>query len=128
MVTALVCSSKLRLSAWEAYVLSSACPGQSTERRWQRFMSNRWVRVNSLYVPLVLAAIHRWKGQRLYRALDTTVLWNRYGIIHLLVTCCGRAVPFLWRVLEHSSATVSTKRYLSMLRLAHRLLQPYAER
>ncbi|MFQ4136698.1 hypothetical protein PGN35_010285 [Nodosilinea sp. PGN35] len=44
------------------------------ERRWQRSMSNRRVRIKSLYVPLVLAAIHRWKGRRLYLVLNTTVL------------------------------------------------------
>ncbi|WP_225906619.1 MULTISPECIES: transposase [Thermoleptolyngbya] len=127
MVTALVCSGRLSLPQWEAYVPSRARQAQSTERRWQRFLGNRRVRVKSLYVPLVLAAIHRWQGRRLYLALDTTVLWNRYCRIHLTVTCCGRAVPLLWRVLEHPSATVSTKRYLPMLRLAHRLLQSYPD-
>ncbi|WP_297082963.1 transposase [Thermoleptolyngbya sp. C42_A2020_037] len=127
MVTALVYSSKLSLPEWEVHVPSRARQAQSTERRWQRFMGNRWVRIKSLYVPLVLAAIHRWKGRRLYLALDTTVLWNRYCMIHLSVTCCGRAVPLLWRVLEHSSASVSANRYLPMLRLAHRLLEDYPD-
>jgi len=90
-------------------------------------MVNRRVRVKSLYVPLVLAAIHRWKGRRLYLALDITVLWNRYCMIHLSVICCGRAVPLLWRVLEHPSTTVRAQRYLPMLRLAHRLLQSYPD-
>lgn len=125
MVTALVCSSRLSLPAWEAYVPSRARQAQSTERRWQRFMKNRRVRVKSLYVPLVLAAIHRWQGRRVYLALDTTVLWNRYCMIHLSVTCCGRAIPLLWKVLEHSSATVSAHHYRPMLRLAHRLLQDH---
>ncbi len=127
MVTALVCSSRLSLPEWEAYVPSRARQAQSTERRWQRFMSNRRVRIKSLSVPLVLAAIHRWKGRRLYLALDTTVLWNRYCMVHLTVTCCGRAVPLLWRVLEHPSAPVSAARYLPMLRLTHRLLQDYPD-
>ncbi|HZG41089.1 MAG TPA: hypothetical protein VEZ50_20625 [Nodosilinea sp.] len=58
MVTALVCSGRLSLPEWEAYVPSRARRAQSTERRWQRFIGNRRVRVKSLYVPLVLAAIH----------------------------------------------------------------------
>jgi len=123
----LVCSGRLSLPDWEAYVPSRARQAQSTERRWQRFMVNRRVRVKSLYVPLVLAAIHRWKGRRLYLALDITVLWNRYCMIHLSVICCGRAVPLLWRVLEHPSTTVRAQRYLPMLRLAHRLLQSYPD-
>ncbi len=48
-------------------------------------------------------------------------------MIHLSVSCCGRAVPLLWRVLEHPSATVRTERYLPMFRLAHRLLQSHPD-
>ena len=76
-------------------------------RRWQRFVSNQRSRVRSLYVPLVLGAIENWHTQRLYLALDTTMLWNRFCIIHLSIVCGGRAVPFLSKVLEHKSSTVA---------------------
>ena len=56
-----------------------------------------------MYVPLVIAALSGWKPHRLYLALDTTVLWARYCMIHLSVVCCGRAVPLLWRVLEQAN-------------------------
>ena len=52
----------------------------------------------------VMAAISSWHHHRLYLALDTTVLWNRFCIIHLSIVCCGRAIPFLWKVKEHKSA------------------------
>lgn len=100
MVTAVVCSGQLNLPLWESYIVSRAKQAQSTERRWQRFLANRKIRPKSLYIPLILAAINRWKGARLYLALDTTVLWERYCMIHLSVVCCGRAVPLLWRVLS----------------------------
>jgi len=58
-----------------------------------------------MYV-LVMRALSGW-SDHLYLALDTTILWNRYCMIHLSVVCCGRAVPLLWRVLEHRSATVA---------------------
>ena len=80
-----------------------------------------------MYVPLVMAAIRNWQGQRLYLALDTTVLWNRFCVIHLSVVCCGRAVPFLWKGLEHKSSTVAFSEYKLMLRLAHRLLSQYPD-
>ena len=80
-----------------------------------------------MYVPLVMAAISNWQGQRLYLALDTTVLWNRFCIIHLSVVCCGRAVPFLWKVKEHKSSTVAFREYKLVLRLAHRLLSNYPD-
>lgn len=102
MVTALLFSGTLSLPEWEPYVPSRARQAQSVERRWSRFLQNVRVRVERLYVPIVLAALNGWEKQRLYIALDTTVLWNKYCMIHLSVICCGRAVPFLWRVLEHS--------------------------
>ena len=74
-----------------------------------------------------MAAISNWQGQRLYLALDTTVLWNRFCIVHLSVVCCGRAVPFLWKVKEHKSATVAFSEYKLMLRLAARLLSNYPD-
>ena len=105
MINALICSNKINLSEWESYVPSRGTQAQSTERRWQRFIRNRRIRVRSLYVPLVMAAISNWNQQRLYLALDTTMLWNRFCIIHISVVCNGRAVPFLWKVLAHKSST-----------------------
>lgn len=126
MINALICSSKINLSQWESYVISRANQAQSIERRWQRFVHNSRIRVRSLYIPLVMAAISDWNGQRLYLALDTTVLWNRYCMIHLSIICGGRAIPFMWKVMEHKSSTVSFKDYKLMLRLSHRLLSKHS--
>ena len=48
-------------------------------------------------------------------------------MIHLSVVCCGRAVPLLWRVLEHGSATVAFKEYKGMLRKARWLLRQHPD-
>ena len=142
MINALICSGTINLSEWESYVPSRATQAQSTERtyraaeetsavsssrRWQRFIRNHRIRVRSLYVPLVMAAISNWHHQRLYLALDTTMLWNRFCMIQISVVCGGRAVPFLWKVLAHKSATVAFTEYKFMLKLAHRLLSNYPD-
>lgn len=127
MVSALLYSGELNLAAWEPYVVSRATKAQSTERRWQRFMDNCRISVMAIYVPLVLAALSGWKQQRLYLALDTTVLWDRFCMIHLSVVCCGRAVPLLWRVLEHGSATVAFEAYQPVLRRARWLLRHHPD-
>lgn len=75
MANALVCSGQLSLSAWEPAVPSRATKAQSVERRWQQFLVNVQIRVSTLYVPLVLVALSGWKPDRLYLALDTTVVW-----------------------------------------------------
>ncbi len=127
MINALICSGTINLSEWEAYVPTKATQAQSTERRWQRFIRNRRIKIRSLYLPLVMAAIDGWQTKRLYLALDTTMLWNRFCIIHLSVVCCGRAIPLLWKVLEHQSSTVAFDEYKIILRLAQRLLSQYPD-
>ncbi len=127
MINALICSSKINLSEWESYVIGRATKAQSVERRWQRFIRNRKIKVKSLYIPLVLTAISNWNSSRLYLALDTTVLWNRFCVIHLSVVCGGRAIPFLWKVLEHKSSTVAFSEYKLMLKLAEKLLFNYPD-
>jgi hypothetical protein len=127
MVAALLSSQKLTLSEWEPHIPGQALQAQSYERRWQRFFSNPKINVEQLYVPLVLAALSKYKRRRLYLAIDTTVLWDRYCMIHLAVICCGRAIPLLWKVIEHDSATVSFAEYKPLLHMAHKLLCDYPD-
>jgi hypothetical protein len=95
MINGLIGSGQLSLSAWEPYVHSNAEQAQSLERRWRRFLENTRVCVEKLYLPLVIAALNDWQKHRLYLAIDTTVLWNRFCMIHISVVCCGRAIPLL---------------------------------
>jgi hypothetical protein len=127
MVSALIGSGKLSLSAWEPYVTSQATQAQSFERRWRRFLTNSSINSEHIYIPLVMAALSQWKNQRLYLAIDTTVLWDKYCMIHLSVVCCGRAIPLLWDVLEHESATVAFSDYQRLLRKARWLLRGYSD-
>lgn len=125
MVAALLSSQKLTLSEWEQHVSSKALQAQSYERRWHRFFFNPKINVEQLYIPLVLAALSQYKNRRLYLAIDTTMLWDKYCMIHLAVICCGRAIPLLWKVIEHDSATVSFSEYKPMLHMARKLLSDY---
>ena len=125
MVSALIGSGKLSLPAWEPHVTSKATQAQSFERRWRRFLTNKKINIEHIYLPLVMAALSKWKNQRLSLAIDTTVLWDKYCMIHLSVVCCGRAIPLLWDVLEHESATVAFAEYERLLRKARWLLRGY---
>jgi hypothetical protein len=125
MITALICRGQLSPPKWESYVMSRASKAQSFERRWHRLFGNPLVQINQLYLLLVLLTLRQWEGRRLYLALDTTVLWNQSCMIHLSVVCCARAVPLLWRVLEHGSATVAVEEYRPLLHRARWLLRHY---
>jgi hypothetical protein len=127
MVYGLLCSGKISLSAWEPYVISRATQSQSYERRWNRYLKNPRISVERLYLPLVMLALKGWQSHRLYVAIDTTVLWDKYCMIHLSVVCCGRAVPLMWKVLEHESATVSFEAYQGLLRKARWILRGHPD-
>lgn len=126
MVLGLIGSGRLCLCAWEAHILSSA-KAQSLQRRWRRFLGNSRVRVPDLYVSLLLATLQDRPKQRLYLALDTTVLWNRFCMIHISVLCGGRAVPLVWRVLEHNSAAVAFDTYRALLDSAHQAVGSFPD-
>ena len=64
MVSALIGSGKLSLSAWEPYVTSQATQAQSFERRWRIFLTNSSINVEYIYIPLVMAALSQWKNQQ----------------------------------------------------------------
>ena len=123
IVTGVLLSQSLHLTEWEPFVISRAIQAQSYQKRWSRFLKNHRVEVEKIYIPLVMAAINNWGESRIYLALDTTMLWNKYCMTHLSIICSGRAIPFLWSVEEHSSATIGFKVYQPLLRKASWLLR-----
>ena len=116
------------LSPWtveESPLGSRLCPAVPEKRKvWSGVGSGFWagerISVTHLYVPLVLASLKRWQQHRLYLALDTTMLWNRYCMIHLSVVCCGRAVPLpraCWNTAVPLSRSRNTSRCCEKLAL-----------
>jgi hypothetical protein len=129
MVTALLSSQSLNQARWEPYVQSRAEQANSYQRRWNRFCNNGRVAVEMIYIPLILATIQIWKekGERLYLAIDTTLLWNQYCFVHLAVVCGGRAVPLMWIGLEHGSASIAFEKYEPFLDRAKGYLQDFED-
>jgi hypothetical protein len=129
MVTALLSSQSLNQARWEPYVQSRAEQANSYQRRWNRFCNNGRVAIEKIYIPLILSAIEIWKetGERLYLAIDTTLLWNEYCFVHLAVVCGGRAVPLMWIGLEHGSASIAFEKYEPFLDRAKGYLQDFED-
>lgn len=127
MVSGVLLSQSLSLTEWEPYVISRAQQAQSYQKRWSRFLKNPKVHPEKLYIPLVMAAIKDWSNRRLYLALDTTVLWNQYCMIQVSLICGGRALPLLWKVIKHQSASVAFEVYQPLLRKASWLLRHHQD-
>jgi hypothetical protein len=53
------------------------------------------------------------------------MLWGKYCIIRISVVYRGRAVPLVWKVLEHASSAVAFDAYKALLNKAAQLLVPF---
>lgn len=115
MVVGLILSSKISLTDWLDYVSSRAMFAQSVQRRFSRWLNNSRIQERKLYAPLIRQALEEWKLPRLILALDTSLLWNRYCLIRISLIYRGRAVPVMWKVMEHESSSVAHSDYSKLL-------------
>jgi hypothetical protein len=115
MMAGLIQAGKISLTAWVPYVHSRAVYAQSTVRRFTRWLENTRIDVHALYGPLIQHAIAEWGAQRVYLALDTSMLWNTYCLVRISLVYRGRAIPMVWTVLEHPSSSVAYDVYKELL-------------
>ncbi|GAB4370991.1 MAG: hypothetical protein Kow00121_12170 [Elainellaceae cyanobacterium] len=122
MVIGLVCSECINLSKWRVYVRTRAVFAQSHQRRFSWWLHNPRINVQKLYSALIQVALSRWEVSSITLIEDTSLLWDEYCLIRLLVQYRGRAVPLVWRVIRHGSSAVSFEVYQTMLKRAARLV------
>jgi hypothetical protein len=122
MLTGLLQSGLIGLNAWVPYVQGRATYAQSTVRRFSRWLTNDRIVVHQLYGPLMQHTLMAWGEHQLYLALDTSMLWDQYCQVRIAVIYRGRAIPLVWRVLEHHSSSISYAVYHDLLRQAAALL------
>ena len=122
MVVGLMQAGNISLTAWAPYVHSRAAYAQSTVRRFARWLDNDRIDVHALYAPLIQQALAEWGTQVLALALDTSTLWNTYCLVRISLVYRGRAVPLVWKVLDHPSSRVAYNVYKEMLEKVAELL------
>ena len=122
MVVGLLGAGCISLSKWGNHIQTRALMAQSRQRRFSRWLHNKRIEPLDLYAPIIKQALHRWGEQPVYLILDTSMLWNRYCLIRLSVQYRGRAVPLLWKVIEHPSSAVALSVYQPLLEEARALL------
>lgn len=115
MVVGLIRSERISPTAWVPYVESRAQYAQSTQRRFARWVYNDRIHVGELYGPLIQEALSEWGEHILYLALDTSRLFEEYCLIRISLIFRGRAVPVVWKVIEHKSNTVAYEAYKELL-------------
>lgn len=71
-----------------------------------------------IYRSLITTALANWQEEVMYLAFNTSLVWEEYCLIRLCVVHRGRALPLVWRVKKHKSASVSFVDYQEMLEQA----------
>jgi hypothetical protein len=122
MVIGMIESSRSNLTHWIASVETSASYAQSTQRRFSRWMHNSRIHPTYLYGPLITWALAQWTDDTVFLSFDPTMLWNQFCVIRLSVVYRGRAIPVIWRVVEHRSSSVKFAVYQDLLEKAARFM------
>lgn len=122
MIVGLIESKVISLPEWAPFVDSRAAFAQSTVRRFSRWLNNKRIKTHDLYGPIIQEALIEWGDNTIYLALDTSMLWDRFCHIRISVIYRGRAVPLIWKTIEHDSSTVSFESYRALLEKAAKLV------
>ena len=105
MIVALLHTGSVNLTKWSMYISCRGKFAQSRQRRIQRWLNNPRINVHRLYKSLIQTALADWTEENLFLALDTSLFWDEYCLIRLSVIHRGRALPLVWRVMKHNSAS-----------------------
>ena len=113
----LIQSQRVHLSQWILHRPGRA-NAASKQRQLMRWLENPHTEPMKVYPPLIRALCRAFQGERLFLALDSSVLWERFVLIRVAMIYRGRALPLSWRVLEGNSAAVAFQTYQPLLRQA----------
>ena len=118
MIVALIHTGSVNLTRWSIYIPCRGRFAQSRQRRIQRWLNNPRINVHRIYKSLIKAALADWSESKIFLALDSSLFWDEYCLIRLSVIHRGRALPLVWRVMKHESASVSFIDYREMIQQA----------
>ena len=128
MIAGLLLSESVNLTKWIPFAETRAEIAQSIQRGFARWLSNDNIKTEELYAPLIQSALADWGEHKLYLAFDTSMLWNQFCIVRISVVYKGRAIPLVWKVLEHGSASVAYEDYKELLTRAEKLLPVFVKK
>jgi hypothetical protein len=123
-IVGLLESKVIHLSKWSVYRKGPA-DAASKQRTLSRWLGNGRIKPEELYEPLVRQLCQVFRGERVYLALDSSVLWERFVMVRVALVYRARALPLSWIVVTGESAKVAFEKYEVILdRAAHILPVP----
>ena len=115
MLVGLLQSRVISLTAWPPYVQSRAVYAQSLVRRCDRWLHKPRIAVHGLYGPLMQQAIAAWGTHVLSLARDPSLLWDASWIVRISLSYRGRAIPMVWKVLQHPGSSGAYEGYADVV-------------
>jgi len=120
-VVCVILEKSVNISKWIAHRVGEV-QAASKERQFMRWLDNSKINEVQIYRKLASTALADWQGEKIYLALDTSCLWDRFVIVRLALVYRGRALPLSWLILEHQSASVAFDVYKPILNEAAAIL------
>jgi hypothetical protein len=120
-IVGVVLEKCVHLSRWGNH-RPGAAQAASKTRQFARWLDNAKIQEAAIYRKLAQTALASWQGERIYLALDSSSLWDRFVIVRVAMIYRGRALPLSWVVLEHASTAVAFDAYQHLLKQATAIL------
>ena len=92
MLTGLIHSMRVSLTAWVPHAVDKALQARSRQRRFRRFPGNERVEAHRASAPIITEALRSLPRRKLFLALDTTRLWE--GLCHARISPSSTDVRF----------------------------------
>lgn len=80
----------------------------STERRLRRFLDNRRVTVDALWLPLLPHLLGRWAGREVSLVFDPTPYRGDFTVLWVGIVVHRRVLPLTWRIVPQQQAWPDT--------------------
>ncbi len=122
LVFGMVMEKRVNLTQLTSAIIGRAIFAQSRVRRISRWLENPRISHGDLYGPIIAQAVADWGERVLYLAIDTSMLWDRFCLIRISIIYRGRAIPLVWKVIEHKSSSIAFTAYEGLLTSAKELL------
>ena len=102
-VAAILQSGRASLSHWLPYLSHRECQARSQMERLSYFVHNPHIIAERFYNPLVKHFLQAFAGESLELALDTSMLWDKFCLIELMLRRSLKrfqGLPFQVRLLQ----------------------------
>lgn len=99
---------------------------ESIEQRYRRWLKNPQIKSKVIYDPIGKRLLFSRKKRRIRIQIDRTIVKNRFNVLMVTLYHRKRAIPLVWRVLDHQGSC-SQKDWRSLLKRVYQMLSKHSK-